>query len=82
MHGYPLISSHHVQVYDFFFQVKNNTIALICKQFLYVLHYFLLIRRVTASEHRGVGAHASRLADLPNAGPAWMGFPVLSQNTR
>lgn len=50
--------------------------------FLYFLHYFLLIRRVTAGKHRGVGAHAGVLANPPNTGPAWMGFPVLSQNTR
>ncbi len=48
--------------------------------FLYFLHYFLLIRRVTAGKHRGVGAHASMLADLPDAGSAWMGFPVLAEH--
>lgn len=48
--------------------------------FLYFLYYFLLIRRVTAGEHRGVGAHAGVLANLPDTGPALVGFPVLAEH--
>ena len=40
----------------------------------------LLVLQLSYVFRHGVGAHPSVLADLPNAGPALVGFPVLTEN--